>query len=529
MSRAVSQSIDIRKPAVTSEKGLVASQNRIASEIGADVLRRGGNAIDAAIATSFALGVVEPWMSGIGGGGYMIVRRAADKGAQVVDFGMRAPTGLRVEDYPLDSLGGKKSNDLFPWPVVVQDANIIGAKAVAVPGHVAGMATAHAAFGSFPWADLIAPAITEAEKGLLVDWYAQLILASTAKDLAKFPASRALYLDAEGFPKASAWTAQAHTRCDQRTLATTLATIATQGAKSFYHGKMAQGMINDLTAAGGRHCLEDFSNYQAHIVPAAECQYKGHRVFGTPEMTAGPTLEATLTLLKTWSPTGSKPSAEDFATFDRAIRHANQNRIQTMGDDPVPSCTTHFNVVDAEGTMVSVTQTLLSIFGSRMTLPSSGILMNNGIMWFDPESGQPNSIGADKRCLTNMCPTLLERADGVRFGLGAAGGRKIMPAVAQLVCYLLDFGMDAETAIHEPRIDASLAEATIVDSALPAQLRALLTQKLTYVIEAPRTVYPYNFACPSIVERRGTVNAGTTEVMAHWADTVSADDRELLA
>ena len=529
MSRAVSQSIEIRKPAVISEKGLVASQNRIASEIGADVLRRGGNAIDAAIATSFALGVVEPWMSGIGGGGYMIVRRATDEGAQVVDFGMRAPAGLRVEDYPLDSLGGEKSNDLFPWPVVAQDANVIGAKAVAIPGQVAGMARAHAAFGSFPWADLIAPAITEAEKGLLVDWYAQLILASAAKDLAKFPASRALYLDAEGFPKASAWTALAQTRCDQGTLATTLTTIATHGAESFYQGKLAQSMIDDLIAAGGRHCLEDFRSYQAQIVPASECQYKGHRVFGTPEMTAGPTLEAVLTLLRTWLPTGSKPSAEDFATFDRTIRQANQNRIQTMGGDPVPSCTTHFNVVDAEGTMVSVTQTLLSIFGSRMTLPSSGILMNNGIMWFDPEPGKPNSIGAGQRCLTNMCPTLLERADGVRFGLGAAGGRKIMPAVAQLVCYLLDFGMDAETAMHEPRIDASLAEATIVDSALPAQLRTLLKQKLTCMIEAPRTVYPYHFACPSIVERRGTVNAGATEVMAHWADTVSADERELLA
>ena len=174
--------------------------------------------------------------------------------------------------------------------------------------------------------------------------------------------------------------------------------------------------------------------------------------------------------------------------------------------------------------MVSVTQTLLSVFGSCMTLPSSGVLMNNGIMWFDPEPGGPNAIGPNKRCLANMCPTILERADGTRFGLGAAGGRKIMPAVAQLTAYLLDFGMDADTAIHEPRIDASLAETTIADRALPAQIRTELHQRLSNVTEALRTAYPYHFACPSIVERSGSKNAGATEVMAHWADTVSADD-----
>lgn len=524
MSRAASQSIQIRKPAVISEKGLVTSQNRIASEIGAEVLRTGGNAVDAAIATSFALGVVEPWMSGIGGGGYMIVRRADDEGAQVVDFGMRAPSGLRPEDYPV--VGGTAS-DLFPWPRVQDDANVSGAKSIAIPGQVAGMAKAHEAFGTLPWADLVAPSVREAEEGLLVDWYAQLILAGAAKGLAECPTSRAMYLDQDGFPKASAWTALGQTRCDQSALATTLATIASRGSRAFYEGAIAKKIADDLRSAGGRHTLEDFADYQAKIIPACVFDYKGHRVFGTPEMTAGPTLERVLTLLRNWAPDTRKPTADDFVIFDRVIRKANQERMQTMGDiahELAPSCTTHFNVVDADGTMVSVTQTLLSIFGSRMTLPSSGVLMNNGIMWFDPEPGKPNSIGPGKRCLSNMCPTLLERSDGTRFGLGAAGGRKIMPAVAQLVSYLLDFGMDADAAIHEPRIDVSLAETTIVDSALPPPVLASLKQKLPIAIEAPRTTYPYNFACPSIVQRRASENAGTTEVMAHWADTVSADD-----
>ncbi|MFV1797543.1 gamma-glutamyltransferase [Phaeobacter sp. Ay1a-4a] len=523
MSRAASQSFQVRKPAIKTEKGLVASQNRIASEIGADVLRKGGNAIDAAIATSFALGVVEPWMSGIGGGGYMIIRRADDKGAQVVDFGMRAPSGLMVEDYPV--MDGTAS-DLFPWPVVKDDANVFGARSVAIPGQVAGMAKAHEAFGSMPWADLVAPAVIEAEEGLLVDWYAQLILAGAAKGLAKFPASRKTYLDDDGFPKASAWTALGQTRCDQSALATTLASIASQGAAAFYRGDIARNIVKDLQSAGGRHLLEDFQNYEATIVPASEFDYKGHRVFGTPEMTAGPTLVRVLQLLEGWTPGGSKPTAEDLVTFDRAIRQANQERFATMGDvanELVPSCTTHFNVVDEDGTMVAVTQTLLSIFGSRMTLPGSGILMNNGIMWFDPEPGKPNSIGASKRCLANMCPTLLERADGARFGLGAAGGRKIMPAVAQLTSYLLDYGMDADTAMHEPRIDVSLAETTIADNTLPDSILDALKLKLPSVTAAPRTTYPYNFACPSVVERNKSTNFGTTEIMAHWADTVSAE------
>lgn len=523
MSRAASKSQQITKPAVRSKKGVVTSQNRIASEIGAEVLRNGGNAIDAAIATSFALGVVEPWMSGIGGGGYMIIRRAGEDQAQVVDFGMRSPSDLRVSDYPI--VDGK-ANDLFPWPLVKDDVNVFGAKAVAMPGLVAGMGEAHKAFGSMPWADLVAPAVAEAEDGLLVDWYAQLILAGSAKGLAQFPASKAIFLDEDGFPKSSAWTALGQTRCDLSTMAKTLATIAYKGPDAFYTGVLAKNIVDDLQAAGGRHTLDDFKNYRAEIVPASEFKYKGHRIFGTPHMTAGPTLERVFDLLSTWEPSGKRPEASDIKIYDYAIRKANQERFETMGDvthELVPSCTTHFNVVDEEGTMVSVTQTLLSIFGSRMTLPNSGILMNNGIMWFDPEAGKPNSIAPSKRCLANMCPTLLERSDGASFGLGAAGGRKIMPAVVQLASYLLDYEMDIEQAMHASRIDTSLADTTIADDAFSNGTKAKLKQAIQSVTFAPRTAYPFNFACPSIVGRMNAKNQGVTEVMSHWADTVSAE------
>lgn len=523
MSRALSKTQKIQKPAVTSRHGIVASQNRIASEIGADVLRRGGNAVDAAVATSFALGVVEPWMSGIGGGGYMVIRRAGEDKAQVVDFGMRAPQGLRVEDYPI--VGGTAS-DLFPWPVVKDNANVFGARSVAIPGQIAGMAEAHKKFGTHPWADLIGPAIEEARAGLLVDWYCQLLLSGVAKDLAAYPASKKMFLDQDGYPIASAWTALGQNRCDQTALAASLATIARDGAEAFYTGPLAKAIVDDLCAAGGRHSADDFLNYYPKTVAASEIRYRDHRIFSTPEMTAGPTLERVFDLLSGWQPQGLMPNADDFAVYDRTIRQANAERFETMGDvehEPAPSCTTHFSVVDAEGTMVAVTQTLLSIFGSRMVLPETGILMNNGIMWFDPEPGRPNSLGAGKRCLANMCPTLLERNDGARFALGAAGGRKIMPSVAQLASFLLDFEMDLDTAIHQPRIDVSLADVTIADDSFAAEVRDGLEQAISPITFAPRTTYPFNFACPSVVSREAAINSGATEVMSPWAEAVAEE------
>ena len=195
-----------------------------------------------------------------------------------------------------------------------------------------------------------------------------------------------------------------------------------------------------------------------------------------------------------------------------------------MGDhEPEPTCTTNFDVVDRDGNMVAVTQTLLSIFGSRLMLPASGVLMNNGIMWFDPEPGKPNSLGPGKRCLTNMCPTLLQRDDGARFALGASGGRKIMPAVAQLTSFLLDYGMTLSDAFHTPRIDTSIDDTIIVDDTLPDAVTAALADTGARVRRAPRTIYPFHFACPSAVGRRDGVNHGVTEIMSPWADSVPED------
>ena len=511
----------IAKPALTSPHGIVSAQSRIAAHAGAQVLARGGNAVDAAIATSFALGAAEPWMSGMGGGGYMVVRMADDPTPKVVEFGMRAPQNLSLDDYPI--VGGK-AGDLFPWKAVKNDANVFGATAVAIPGQVAGMELAHETFATLPWADLLAPAITLADAGLPVDWYAQLILSGSARDLAPFPASAETFLEEGCYPKSVGWTAMGETRCDLSRLAATLRTVANGGAQAFYEGPLADSIIADLQAAGGRHTGADLGTYKATLTDAHIHPYRGHRIIGTPTLTAGPTLAHAFDGMTGWQPTGAAPDALAYATYDQAIRTANAHRYATMGDtehEPDPSCTSHFNVVDADGNMVACTQTLLSIFGSRLMLPTSGLMMNNGIMWFDPEQGGPNALGPGKRCLANMCPTLLERSDGARFALGASGGRKIMPAVAQLTSFLLDYGMDLDTAMHTPRLDASLEEVSIVDDGLSPQLLHDLATHLPKLAPAPRTIYPLHFACPSAVGRLAEVNSGATEVMAPWADAVA--------
>ncbi len=162
---------------------------------------------------------------------------------------------------------------------------------------------------------------------------------------------------------------------------------------------------------------------------------------------------------------GGKPDAAAYTEYALALQSAYRERLSDMGDADgrralgaehlAPACTTHFSVVDKDGNMAAVTQTLLSTFGSKFVTPKTGLTMNNGIMWFDPTQGVPNSLAPGKRCLTNYTPVVAQAADGRRFAVGASGGRRILPAVAQLLSFVMDYGMDLDTAIHTPRIDAS--------------------------------------------------------------------------
>ena len=196
-----------------------------------------------------------------------------------------------------------------------------------------------------------------------------------------------------------------------------------------------------------------------------------------------------------------------------------------MGDRPAdppnaPTCTTHFSVVDRHGNMCSVTQTLLSIFGSRVVSPATGLLLNNGIMWFDPEQGKPNSLGPARRCLGNYCPIIGETAAGARFALGASGGRKIVGTVLQIASFMIDHGMDLEAAFHQGRIDQSGNDTLVADQALPADVIAALEAAYP-TVTARRLPFPYAFAVPAAVRRDGASNTGCTEIMSPWGDAVA--------
>jgi gamma-glutamyltranspeptidase/glutathione hydrolase len=185
-----------------------------------------------------------------------------------------------------------------------------------------------------------------------------------------------------------------------------------------------------------------------------------------------------------------------------------------------PACTTHFSVVDRDGNMAAVTQTLLSLFGSKFVAPQSGILMNNGIMWFDPTPGGPNSLAPGKRCLTNYTPVVAQAADGRRLAVGASGGRRIMPAVTQLLSFVMDYGMNLDAAIHQPRIDASEGDIVTGDVRLPREVRDSLRAAFDYE-EARVQTLPMKFACPSMVLRNGATNSGATEIFQPWAEAVA--------
>ena len=388
-----------RKPAVTSKGGIVAAQSGKAARVGAEVLAAGGDCIDAVIATTFALGVLEPWMSGAGGGGAMVLYRAREDRYEVIDYGMRAPLSLRPEDYPLT---GGAASDIFPWPRVKDDRNIHGPGAIAVPGVVAGMEEAHRRHAKLPWKELVSPSIALAGEGLAVDWWTTLMISSAAVDLRRYPASAAAYL-VDGLPPNAPWAIKAKVRMPQERLKATMAQLASAGPRDFYEGDLAKSLAADIQSAGGALSVEDLAAFRAHLREPLVIPYRGGKVFATPELTAGPTLSRTFGLLQeNLKPARGGPDAAAYIAYASALQAAYRERLKDMGDQDgrrslgadalAPACTTHFSVVDRDGNMAAVTQTLLSSFGSRFVSGQTGLTMNNGIMWFDPTPGTPNSL-----------------------------------------------------------------------------------------------------------------------------------------
>jgi len=522
MSEHRVQNWQVRKPLARSRGGIVATQNRIAGEAGARILAAGGNAVDAAVATGFALAAVEPWNSGLGGIGYMLVYLAKEDRVHVVDFAPISPRALNPADYPLIG-GGATTRDLFTWPSVMDDRNVHGPFSFAVPGHVDGLGLALERFGTLAFKDVLQPIIELAERGMPADWYLTFKVATMARELHRYPTTREIWLPG-GFPPVTAPGAPLE-RLVPKGLAGTLRRLASAGRRDFYEGDIAAAIVKDTRALGGILSADDLKHYRARVVEPIAMEYRGASVSMAPALTAGPSLLKVLNDLCGVSFQRNGPHADAFMAYARALRNAYTERLEKMGETDnsgEPSCTTHFNVVDRHGNMVAHTQTLLSVFGSRVVLPSTGILMNNGIMWFDPRPGLPNSLAPGKRPLTNMCPVVVRRGAKGWFAIGASGGRKIMPAVLQISSFLIDHGMNLEDAFHQPRIDASGGDMVGVDPNLPAEVQRTLADSFpTQLTEF--VVYPTNFACPSAVlcDPVSGEHLGIADVMSPWSGAVT--------
>jgi gamma-glutamyltranspeptidase/glutathione hydrolase len=422
------QNWQVRKPVAVSRGGVVAAQNGVAAAVGAELLAAGGSAVDAVVATAFALAVREPWNSGLGSIGFMVVTPPGGGRAEVVDFGPIAPAGLDPAMFPLT---GETITELFTWPRVEGDRNMRGPLSFAIPSAVRGYALAVERFGRTPWRDLVAPAAALARTGLPIDWWVTVKTASAAADLRRYDESARLWLP-DGLPPVAPANGEAAPLVNHR-LAETLARLAEYGPDDFYHGEIAAAITADVAAGDGILSAKDLAGCRARIVPSLEIPYRGYSLHAARGLTAAPTLADVLDRLSS-KRFPQAPDAVYFEALIDALQQAYHSRLEGLGDvqPPGESCTTHITAIDREGGVAALTTTLLSSFGSRYVLPQTGILMNNGVMWFDPRPGQPNSLAPGKRALTNMCPLVGARDGRARFAVGASGGRRILAAVVQL-------------------------------------------------------------------------------------------------
>ncbi|MDB5359697.1 MAG: ggt [Rhodospirillales bacterium] len=511
----------VTKPARTSRGGLVACQHRLAAMAGVELLRAGGNAVDAAVAAAFAMGVVEPWMSGIGGVGFMVAADAKTGKVTFVDFGPVAPAGLDPARYPL--VGGDASGAMFGWPAVEGARNDRGYEAATVPGAVDGLGLAVERLGRKSLAEVLAPAIRLAEAGLPLDWQSSLAISLAAADLARDPTAASIYLPG-GLPAVPPGDRPAGA-LPLGHLARSLKRIAEAGRRDFYEGELAAGIAADLKAGGSVITPADLAGYHAELRDPLIHDYKGVRLHFAGPLSGAPTVIQALDDIGRRLPglPLGRPDGQSFQAYAEALRRAHEVRLATLGAGASGN-TTHLSVADRDGNMVALTVTLLARFGARIVLPSSGILMNNAINWFDPRPDRPNSLAPGRRPLANMCPLVATR-DGVPWvALGACGGRKILSAVTQLASMLIDYGLSLDSAFATPRLDAS-GEIVLVDAAMDAEWIDQIGAALAIQV-VPDQVYPVHFAAPSAVMRAtGTgINSAATHPRSSVAAVASEED-----
>ncbi|MCC7347327.1 MAG: gamma-glutamyltransferase [Variibacter sp.] len=474
---------------VVAAHGMVASQEARATRVGVEILRRGGNAVDAAVAVGFALAVTHPRAGNIGGGGFMLVHLAARGETIAIDYRETAPAAATRAMF-LDAAGEAD-------PRKSRDSGL----AVGVPGTVAGLALAHARYGSgkFALADLIAPAIRLAREGFEVDDDLADSLPRAQPRLVRWPASRAIFLKGDGVALGRG------ERMVQHDLARTLETIAREGPRGFYAGEVAAKISAAVQGAGGVLTAADLAAYRAVERAPVRGSYRGFDVVSMPPPSSGGVhLLQILNILEGFDLRASGAGAADtLHLMIEAMKPAYADRSEYLGDpdfvrvpvagltaksyaarlragiDPArarPSReirpgapgpnegdnTTHFSIVDADGNAVANTYTLNFSYGLGMVAEGTGVLLNNEMDDFAAKAGVPNAFGLTggdanapgprKRPLSSMSPTIVLRDGRVFLVTGSPGGSRIITTVLQVIVNVIDHGMNIAEAVAAPRL-----------------------------------------------------------------------------
>jgi gamma-glutamyltranspeptidase/glutathione hydrolase len=498
-------------PPTESSTGLVVAAQRLAAEAGVDILRQGGNAIDAAVAVGYAEAVVNPCCGNIGGGGFLTAH-LADGRDIFLDFRETAPKAASRDMY-LNAAG---------QPVV--GASLYGWKAVAVPGSVAGLDTALVKYGTMARAAVMAPAIRLARDGFVLTTADADMLARGAPLLRRDPTAAHIFLRPDLSPF------QAGDRLLQPQLADTLQAIADRGPDAFYQGRIPQEAEAASTAGGGMLTAADFGAYHVSETKPLSCTYRGHLVLSAPPPSSGGvTICETLNILEGYDLRGmgfhGADSVHDLAEalrlafFDRNTYlgdpdfvHAPLHRLLSkdyatrlrglIGDRATPSDsmgpavappgerteTTHYSVIDKNGAAVAVTYTLNGGFGAGVIAGDTGFLMNDEMDDFTLKAdvanqyglvqGEANAIAPGKRPLSSMTPTILLKNGSVEMVVGSPGGPRIITATLETILNVIDYGMNAQQAVDAPRIHHQwLPDMLFVEPfALSPDTQALLTR-----------------------------------------------------
>jgi gamma-glutamyltranspeptidase/glutathione hydrolase len=488
-----------------AERGMVASKHPFVGEAGLKMIRRGGNAVDAAVAAAFMDCVVEPAMNGIGGEGVMTIHLASGENV-VVDYVGRPAASCTPDMFQLEE---ETEPGWMGWWKVKGDANVVGHKACTTPGAVAGLATALERYGTLSLPEVMTPAVNVAEEGFVVGWWTASHILNRMRQFSRFPEWRQIFLHEGRWPyKPFTMNLATSEKLVNKDLAKSLRSISEEGPNVFYEGWIAEKIVEEIERGGGLITAEDLARYEPIVLEPEPGSYRGYDVVYDPTH-SGTTMLQILKILEGYDLKGLGFGApESVHLIAEAIGLAFADRFQYMGDpgwvdvpqrgmvseeyaeelrrrikmdeagvmtpgDPwpyEPEHTTALAVGDGDSNLVAVNQTLVNGFGCGVVIPGTGIVMNNAMYGLNPSPGTANSIDGRKRRIQNVCPTVILK-DGEPFmALGAPGGRAIQISVAQVISHVIDHGMGIQEAIEAPRVTRETGT-VYVDSRFSAEVK----------------------------------------------------------